>query len=103
MSFCGKCRNFVSVTVAGACAACGLALGSPWVHAQSSGGAAPASISFVTPSHPLGNLGDGSDPPDPGEPMSTFDGPRWDFSSTAPTARYRTPPGSGATSYTWFN
>ena len=94
MSFCGKCRKFVGVTAAGFCAACGLVLGTPGVHAQSSNGAA-ASISYVTPSHPLGNSGDGSDPPDPGEPMSTFDGPSWDFSSTASTVRYST---SG---YTW--
>jgi hypothetical protein len=93
MSFCGKCRKFVGVTAAGFCAACGLVLSTPGVHAQSYGGA--ASIGFVIPGHPLGNSGDGSDPPDPGEPMSTFDGPRADYSSTASTARYST---SG---YTW--
>jgi hypothetical protein len=99
MNFCAKCGTFVKRTVVGACVVCGVALGSPAIPGSLHGGAAAASITSVTPGHPLfavgrytfGKSGD-SDDPGHGEFDPTFDGPAWDYSSTATTMRTTTPP-----------
>jgi hypothetical protein len=98
MNFC-KCRAPINLAVAGACLACGLALGPPASQAQSHSGGAAASIISVTPGHPLfspgryqpGSSWDYGDSPDFPEPIPTFDGPKPNYSATAATTRVVTP------------
>jgi hypothetical protein len=86
MSFCGRCGDFVKRTVVGACAVCGLVLGTPGMPAQHANNAG-AAATFVTSSAHHGDRGDSGDPGDEGLPAINRDGPKADSSATVSTNR----------------